>query len=334
MTSDIPHTMRAAVCERYGGPEVLRMVELPRPVPRAGEVLVRVLATTVTSADSRVRALRVPSGLGWLVRLALGLRRPRRPVLGVECAGVVAAVGPGVTAFRVGDPVFGIDAIRMGCHAEYKCFGPRQALTHCPPGLSHEAAAALPFGGTTALHFLARARLQPGERVLVIGAGGAVGTAMVQLARHQGARVTAVCSEAHADLARALGAQDVIDRHRRDVLAGTDRFDVVIDLAGSVHYLQARRILAPKGRLLLLAPSLGDLLTVPWVGLLSNHRLIAGPATENPAQLHTLARLVQEGSYLPVVGHTLDFEQIALAHHLVDMGHKRGSLTLSLRPAG
>lgn len=325
--------MRAVICPRYGGPEVLRLQEVARPVPRPGEVLVRVHATTVTSADSRVRALRVPAGLGWLARLALGVRRPRHAVLGVECSGVVEAVGAQVLGLKVGDAVFGMDGATMGCHAEYKCFAADGALVVKPGCLTHEEAAALPFGGTTALHFLEQSGLRFGETVLVIGAAGAVGTAMVQLARLRGAHVTAVCSAAKADLVRFLGAQTVLHHQQAPVLDQPGRFDVIVDLTGAVCFRAARPHLHEHGRLLLLAASLGDLLALPWWRLTTGHRVLAGPAPERREHLAALARLVMAGRYVPVIGQHLAFEQMALAHRVVDTGHKKGSLVITVYPA-
>jgi NADPH:quinone reductase-like Zn-dependent oxidoreductase len=321
------------MCPRYGGPEVLRLQDVARPVPRPDEVLVRVHATTVTSADSRIRAMRVPAGLGWLVRLALGVRRPRRPILGVVCSGVVEAMGVDVQDLKVGDAVFGIDSAAMGCHAEYKCFAAHKALVIKPPCLTHEEAAAIPFGGTTALHFLERSGLRYGETVLILGAAGAVGTALVQLARLRGAHVTAVCSAAKADLVRFLGAQTVIDHASTPVLDRPGRFDVIVDLMGTVSFRAARPHLHEHGRLLLLAASLGDLLAMPWWRLTTSQRVLAGAAPERREHLMALARLVQAGRYLPVIGQRLAFEQMALAHRVVDAGQGKGNLVITVPPA-
>ncbi|MGK0618257.1 NAD(P)-dependent alcohol dehydrogenase [Meiothermus cerbereus] len=187
-------TMKAVVREIYGPPEVLKLTELPKPTPKDHEVRVKIHATTVTSGDCRVRSLKVPAGFGLMIRLAMGVVRPRQTVLGSEFAGEVEAVGKNVTQFRVGDRVFGMDGFGMGAHAEYKCLPENGALALIPPNLSYEEAAALPFGGTTALDFLRRGGLKAGDKVLVNGASGAVGVAAMQLARHMGAEVSAVCS--------------------------------------------------------------------------------------------------------------------------------------------
>ena len=185
--------MQAVVYERYGPPEVLRLVQLDKPVPKDREILIRIVATTVTSADWRLRSLSMPTGFGLLGRLFLGISRPRQPVLGSELAGVVEAVGRSVTRFKPGDEVFGFAGTGLGCHAEYRCMAEDGLVALKPSNLDFGEAAALPFGATTALDFFRRAKLQKGERVLVNGASGSVGTAAVQLARHLGAEVTGVC---------------------------------------------------------------------------------------------------------------------------------------------
>ena len=322
--------MLAAICERYGGPDVLRVGGIEKPVPRDHEVLVRVRATTVTSADSRIRAMRVPLGFGWPARVALGFGKPRRPVLGVECAGVVEAVGAKVRELKVGDRVFGMDSVSMGCHAEFKCFAEQGALALKPDCLTHEEAAALPFGGTTALYFLERASLKRGDRLLINGAAGAVGTAMLQLAKHMGAHVTAVCSSGNSDLVRALGADLVIDYARNNFMTDTECYDLIADLVGNAPYPKSRHVLTSRGRLLMLVPGIPDLWSVLWCRLTSDHRVIAGTTAEKKGHLLRLCQLVEAGSYRPVIGRGLLFDQIALAHCCVDAGHKRGSITLKM----
>jgi NADPH:quinone reductase-like Zn-dependent oxidoreductase len=202
--------MRAWCARAYGGPEVLELREVPLAPPRAGEVLVRVEATTVSSGDRRIRALDVPPGMGWMVRAVFGLTRPRNPILGAEFTGVVAAVGQGVTRWHEGDAVIGLPGARQGAHAEYARMPAEGKLVARPEALSLEAAAALSFGGCTARHFLRRAALQAGERVLVIGASGTVGSAIIRLALAVGAQVTGVASAANQELVRGLGAEETV----------------------------------------------------------------------------------------------------------------------------
>src|SRR5512137_1530867 len=242
--------VRAYAYDRFGPPEVLQLKDFPTPVPGEHEVLVRIRATTVTAGDWRVRSLEVPRGFGLLSRLALGFSRPRQPILGTELSGEVVEAGKAVTRFRVGDQVFGFTGARMGCHAEYRCLpeeghGRRdEAVALKPARLSHEEAAALSFGGTTALSFLRKARLRPGEKVLVVGASGGVGTAAVQLARHLGGRVTGVCGAANLELVRSLGAERVIDYASEDFTASGERWDVVVDTAGTAPFSRCKGSLA------------------------------------------------------------------------------------------
>ena len=230
------HRIKAFAYTRYGPPEVLELTELPTPVPEDDEVLVRVLATTVNSADWRLRSLQLPAGFGPLGRLAFGIRRPRKAVLGSELSGRVQALGRDVTQFKVGDEVVAYPGSRLGAHAEFCCVAAAGPIALKPSNLSHEQAAALCFGGATMLDFFRRAALQAGERVLVNGASGTVGSAAVQLARHMGARVTAVCGSANVEWVRSIGADRVIDHSREDFILGGETYDVVVDTAGTAPF--------------------------------------------------------------------------------------------------
>lgn len=322
--------MRAAVCHRYGPPEVVVVEERPAPKLRAGEILVRVEATTVTTADARLRALRVPSGFGCLAPALFGFGAPRRATLGVECAGVVDAVSGTGSRFRVGDRVVGMDGVSMGCHAEYKVFSFGRALVPMPPGLTFVEAASLPFGGMTALDFLRRGRLMAGERLLVVGAAGSVGSAAVQLAKATRAHVTGVCSAANRELVHRLGADATIDYTREDVTKLGERYDVVLDTVGSASIAELASILRPGGRLLLVVASLWQMLARPWVSLFGRAHVVAGPSAERLDDLEHLVALVNRRRLVPVIDDVLPFERIAEAHARVDGGHKRGSVVLAV----
>jgi len=322
--------MKAVVYRRYGSPDVLELTELPKPSPRDDEVLIRVRATTVTSADWRVRSLCLPKGFGPLARLVFGISRPRQPVLGTELAGDVEAVGKSVTKLKVGDRVFAFPGASLGAHAAYKCMRDSGAVAPIPANLSYGEAAALSFGGTTALDFLRRAQLKPGDAVLVNGASGSVGTALVQLAKHVGATVTAVCSANNLELVRSLGATHALDYTREDFTHGDTKYDIIADCVGTAPYARSRVALKDGGRLLLILASLYDLFPIPWVSLTTRHRILAGPSSERPEDLHTLARLAQSGALRVVVGSTYPFESIADAHRMVDTGHKRGNAVITL----
>jgi NADPH:quinone reductase-like Zn-dependent oxidoreductase len=327
--------VRAYTYDRFGPPEVLELREVPEPVPGDHEVLVRIRATTVTAGDWRVRSLEVPRGFGLLSRLALGFSRPRRPILGTELSGEIVAVGRAVTRFRVGDLVFGFTGARMGCHAEFRCLpeeghGRRdEAVALKPANLSHEEAAALSFGGTTALSFLRKARLQRGEKVLVVGASGGVGTAAVQLARHLGARVTGVCSTANLELVRSIGADRVIDYTKEDFTRNGERYDVIVDTAGTAPFSRCEGSLAEGGRLLVVLGSLPEMLRAPWVSLTSTKKIIGGVASWGAEDLRFLASLAEAGHYRPVIDRRYRFEEMVEAHRHVDAGHKRGNVVVT-----
>lgn len=317
--------MKALVVERYGPPDVVHLAERAAPEPGPGEVLVRVHATTVNSGDARMRAARFPPGMAFLARLALGWSGPRRSVFGVEVAGVVARVGQGVTGFAVGDRVVGTTGMRMGGHAELALVEAAKCLATVPPGVDLREAVALPFGGLTASTFLRRMALQPGERVLVVGATGAVGVATVQVARLLGARVTAVCSGPNAGLARSLGAEEVVDYTTTEP-RGT--WDVVVDTIGAAPVGQLRRWLTPTGRLALVAAGFPQMAWGWWVSATSGQRVFTGVSDESPDDLRRLLAWRAAGELRAVVDCELPLASGAEAHARVDSGHKRGSIVL------
>jgi len=271
----------------------------------------------------------MPRGFGVLSHLALGFGAPRQPILGTELSGVIDAIGPGVHRFKVGDPVFAFSGAGMGCYAEYKCMHEDGAIASKPTNLSYEQAAALSFGGTAALHFLRRAKLRGGESVLVNGASGSVGTAAIQLARHFGAAVTAVCSTGNLNLVASLGAAHVIDYTREDFAASGKRYDVILDTAGTAPFSRSRNALKDGGRLLLVLRTLPDVFTAPWFSHTTLNQVIGGVASERAEDLHFLAKLAEAGKYTPVVDRCYRFDQIVEAHRYVDTGHKRGNVILT-----
>lgn len=318
--------MKAWICRGYGGPEVLALEDRPRPVPRDDEILVRIRATTVASGDMRVRTMKLPPGYDVIGRLVFGLRRPRQPILGTELAGTIEAAGKNVRTFCPGDAVIGFPGGSMGCHAEYRILKADGPIAPKPERLSFEEAAGLFFGGTTALHFLRKAGLAAGETILVIGASGAVGSAMVQLATHMGAIVTGVTSTRNVALVRSLGARDVIDYTKQDFLAAGRTYDVVADTVGASSFAKCRPVLAEHGRYLAIAGGLGDL----FVRGSGTKKSIAGPASERPEDIRELARLADIGVLKPVVDRVYGFAQMAEAHAYVETGRKRGSVVVSV----
>lgn len=322
--------MKAAVYERYGPPEVVSIRDVPTPTPTDGEVLIRIRATTVSTGDWRARSLEMPPGFGPFARLAFGISRPRQPILGTELSGIIEAVGQGVSTFSVGDEVFAFADTRMGCHAEFRCMPATGLVVRKPTNLSFEQAAALSFGGMTMLSFFRRGALASGERVLVNGASGTVGSAAVQLARHFGAEVTAVCSRANVELVRGIGAHHVIDYGSADFTANGETYDVIVDTVGNAGYSRVRRSLAKRGRLLVVLGGFVDLVLSPLAGRTGGHRVIAGPAIARVEDVHRLAEIAAAGAFTPVIDQTYPLERIVDAHHRVATGHKRGSVVVTV----
>jgi NADPH:quinone reductase-like Zn-dependent oxidoreductase len=325
--------MKAAMYENYGAPEVVQIKEIEQPKPNDHEVCIKVFASTVTSADWRVRSLTVPAGFGLIMRLVFGISKPKQAILGSELAGVIDSVGSKVTEFSVGDPVFAFNDAAMGCHAEYKCMPHNGLVVSKPVNLSFDEAAALSFGGSTALDFLRKGKLQKGEKILVNGASGSVGTALVQLAKHFGANVTAVCSGVNVDLLKSIGADHVIDYTQEDFTKNGEVYDVIVDTVGTAPFSRCKASLGERGRLLLVLAGLSDMLGALLVSLTSNKKVIAGPVTTRVEDLRFLARLAEAGEFKPVIDKRFPFEQIVEAHRHVDSGRKRGNLILTFEHA-
>ena len=323
--------MKAYVCRSYGRPEVLELKDVPTPAQKDDEVLIKVYATTVTAGDWRVRTLNVPKGFALLARLALGLTRPRQPILGTELAGIVEATGKSVTRFRPGDAVFAFPGGKMGCHAQYCVVAENRPVVHKPEKLTFEEAASLSFGGSTALHFLRKADIKAGDKVLIIGASGGVGTALVQLAKHFGAEVTGVTSTTNIELASSLGADRVIDYTKEDFTSGTATYDIIADAVGATTFAKCKGVLKDKGRLLAIAGGMPDMLSALWAPITSGKRVIVGPAEERPEDVQQLADLAMSGALRPVIDRCYDFAQMREAHAYVETGRKRGSVVVKVQ---
>lgn len=322
--------MRAAVCTAYGPPAVVRLHDVDVPVIGDRDVLVRIAAASVSAADWRLRAYAMPRGFGLISRLAIGLKRPRRAILGSEFSGTVTAIGKAVTRFKVGDAVAGFPGVGLGCHAQYRAMPDDGALVPKPASLSHIEAAVLFFGGTTALYFLRdKGRVRAGNRVLVIGASGSVGSAAVQIARHMGAEVTGVCSGANCELVAGLGAHAVIDYTREDYTRHGPRYDVILDTIGVESMTCARHALAPDGRLLMVAADVPQMLlglTTLW----RRQKVISGLAPERREDVEYLADLAARGAYRPVIDQVFSLDDIAAAHARVESRRKRGNTVLRI----
>lgn len=317
--------MKAWVYRQYGGPEAVQLEDVPKPEPKDDELLVRIHATTVTAADWRALTLDLPRGFGLIGRLIFGVRRPRKPIMGLEMAGVVEAVGARVTRFRPGDEVFA-STDKMGCHAQWQTIPENGHVELKPAALSFEEAAALTFGPSTALYFFERAKLRRRERVLVIGASGAVGTSMVQLAKHMGAHVTGATSARNADLVASIGADRVVDYAKEDPLAQT--YDVIADTVGETPFARAKPALAEGGRYLAVAGDLWGMVSSPLASMAGSRKAISGVAATNAKVARELAELATKGALRPVIGHRFDFSQMREAHALVMSRRKRGNLVV------
>ena len=316
--------MKAVVHDRYGPPEVLRIEDVERPVPNEDEILVRVHATTVTRTDTGLRSAEF-----FVSRFFTGLRRPKRPVLGLELAGVVEGIGSRVTAFAVGDRVFGV---RSGAHAEYVCVREQGALARIPDGMSFEEAVPACDGAALALACLRKAGSLEEKTVLVYGASGAVGTAGVQLAKHFGAEVTAVCNGKNVELLRSLGADHVVDYEREDFTRDGRTYDVVFDSVGKLSYPRARRSLKPGGTMVGTDP--GRLFHLPVLALLTrwvgDKRVGMGITRYSQEDVLLIKGLLESGRYRPVVDRTYPLEDVVEAARYVETGQKTGNVVLTL----
>jgi NADPH:quinone reductase-like Zn-dependent oxidoreductase len=316
--------VRAVVHDRYGPPEVLRIEQIERPVPNDDEVLVRIVATTVTRTDTGLRSAEYP-----ISRFVTGLRRPKQRIPGIEFAGVVEHAGATVTEFVAGDEVFGV---RSGAHAEFVCVREKGAIAHKPAGTSFDEAAALCDGPALALACLRKAGSLEGRDLVVYGASGSVGTAAVQLAKHFGARVTAVCDAKSVELVRSLGADVVVDYMREDFTRNGETYDVVFDAVGKHSFLRARRSLRPGGAFL--ETDLGFMWHVPplvlatrWIG---SKRVRLGVTKYSKADVLLVKELVEAGEYRPVIDRTYPLEQVVEATRYVETGQKAGNVVLTL----
>lgn len=328
-----PQTMRAAVFDRFGGPEVVRPADIAVPQPGLHDIRIRVAASTVSAADHRMRARDLPRGLGLLALPVVGLFRPRRRVLGMDFAGTVEAVGAAVTRFEPGDEVVGMTGSAFGGHAEYVVLPETAAIAMKPEDLGHEDAVALVFGGHTISECIRQCAIRPGDEVLVNGGAGAVGSAAVQVARHFGARVTAVTSASNAELVRRLGADRVIDYRAEDFAAGDETYDVIFECVGNAPFERVDRILKPGGALLQVVVDLKALLGARGHSRRSGKRVIPINFTPAAKDVAFAVRLHREGGLKPVIDRTYGLDEIVEAHRHVDTGRKRGSVVLRVADA-
>ncbi|MFL5679298.1 MAG: NAD(P)-dependent alcohol dehydrogenase [Chloroflexota bacterium] len=317
--------MKAVVQHRYGAPDVLRIEDVARPVPKDDEILIRVRAATVSQTDTHARGAHP-----FFWRLVAGLRRPKRwQTLGVDLAGEVEAVGSAVTGFEVGDAVFGSPTSYFGTHAEFVCSRTDRALALKPAGLSFEEAAAVYDGGSQALSALRQGDVKAGSRVLIYGASGSLGTAAVQLAKHLGAHVTGVTSTKHVELVRSLGADEVIDYTQQDFAKAGRTYDVIIDAVGKTTFRRSRRALDPDG---VYVETDGFENVLVWIGmrLARRKRLRFATGGRSREYIDVLKQAIEAGAYRPVIDRVYPMDQVADAHRYVEAWHKTGNVVLTI----
>lgn len=323
--------MKAITYTRYGPPEVLHLADRSAPVPRDDEILVKVRAAEATKADCEMRSFRFSVRWFWLpLRLALGVTRPRRQVLGAYFAGEVAGVGRNVTDFTVGDQVFGTSGLRLGAYGEFMAVPARATIVEKPRNMSFTDAAAVPMGGLNALHFMRLARIRPGDRVLILAAGGSIGAHAVQIAKAMGAEVTGVDHGTKAEFLRRLGADHVVDYRTEDALAVPGRYDVIFDMVPGSSLRDAIRALRPGGRYLNGNPRLSVLIGAPFVRRFTSKTATCAFARETRDELLALKAMVEEGAIASIVDRVLPMSEAAEAHRLVGSEARKGAIVLAI----
>lgn len=317
--------MKAIVYTQYGPPEVLQLREVEKPEPKDNEILVRIKATAVNSGDWRLR-----KADPFAVRFLFGLTKPKINILGTVLSGEIEQVGKEVKKFKAGELVFAHTDMRLGAHAEYKSLAEDGTVALKPASLTHAEAAVIPFGGTTALHFLKKADIKGGQKVLINGASGAVGSAAVQLAKHFGAHVTGVCSTANIDLVKSLGADKVIDYTQEDFTTNGEKYDVIFDTVNKISVSRSLRSLNQKGTMILGSAGMLEMMQGLWASLTGSKKVVAGVISHSAEAIQFLKELVDKGEFKPVIDKTYSLVQMAEAHSYVETGHKKGNVAVTL----
>ncbi|MRH43318.1 zinc-binding dehydrogenase [Aquibacillus halophilus] len=322
--------MKAIVYTKYGPPEVLQLKEVEKPIPKENEILVKVKATTVTVADIRARSLTVPLPVWLLARIALGFRQPKKDILGMELAGEVESVGKDAKRFKEGDQIFAASLVGFGAYAEYKCLPEDGPVSIKPNNLSFEEAAAIPIGARTALFHLRKANIQNGQKVLVYGALGSVGSYAVQIAKYLGAIVTGVCSTTNLEMVKSLGADKVIDYTTEDFSSKGETYDVIFEAVDKSSFAACMKSLKKDGTYINVTVPLPGVRML-WTKLTSSRKLILGQnSPETSEALDFLKELVEAGKLKVVIDRYYEFQEIVEAHRYVEKGHKKGNVVINV----
>jgi len=324
--------MKAIIWTKYGPPEVLQVREVEKPAPKDNEVLIKIFATSVSSGDVRMRSFETIHPLPWLpFRLAMGLFKPRKKIMGFALAGEVESVGKDVKLFKPGDQVFGSAGFGGGTYAQYISMPEKGVLATKSADMTYEDAAAVSFGGLTALHFLRKGKIQTGNNVLIYGASGSLGTYAVQLAKHFGAEVTGVSSTANLELVKSLGADHVIDYTKEDFTRNGKSYDIIFDTVGMSPFSGSVRSLNKNGYYLrAIHMTLSPIVRGLWTSLTSGKKVIGGVASEKTEDLMFLRELIETGKLKPVIDRTYPLEEMAEAHRYVDTGRKKGNVVITV----
>ncbi len=330
--------MKAIVYTEYGSPDVLHLADVAKPAPKDNEVLIRVHATPVNYGDITARNFKsitlrkfnMPAPLWLPARLAFGFRKPKKLILGSEFAGEIEAVGAAVTRFKPGDQVFGYRGQSMGAYAEYVCMPEAGALAIKPANMTYEEAATVPYGALTALSLLRKVNIQRGQKVLVNGASGGIGSAAVQLAKHFGAEVTGVCSTPRASFVKALGADKVIDYTREDFTRNGETYDLIFDVLGKSSLERGRHSLKPNGRYLFASFKMKQVLQMLWTKIAGSQKIICALSSEKADDLAFIKGLVEAGQYKAIIDKRYPLAQAAEAHRYVEAGQKQGNVVITL----
>jgi NADPH:quinone reductase-like Zn-dependent oxidoreductase len=329
--------MKAIVWTKYGPPDVLHLQEVEKPVPRENEVLIKIYATTVTAGDCELRSLKFPFYLSLPMRLWRGFLKPKEnSIMGTELAGEIEAVGRDVKEFKVGDQVFGSAGMGFGANAEYICLPEEPGemeggVAIKPANMTYEEAATVPFGGRDALHFLRKGNIQSGQKILINGAGGSIGTFAVQLAKHFGAEVTAIDSTGKLDMLLSIGADQVIDYTQEDFTKRGEIYDVIFDVVGTISFSRSKRSITQNGTYLLANPIKGQIVRGPWTRMTSSKKVFMETASGTIADLITLRELIEAGKIKTVIDRTYPLEQIVEAHRYVETGGKKGNVVITVK---